>query len=185
MVSKIDENVVRGACTFVPLAQKVEFVRHAAEHCMEGVEITVEGALHGLPPMYKEAPAVRQRYLMGALWKLYFLLDFDPVEGDPYLMAADDYDRAASTHPLNALQKMKAVPEVRDICFDILQDYGELVVMLEREVAGLSKIHNDGVTRALAFMSEQVSAQMLDEAKQEMRAQLERIVEERRPKNDG
>lgn len=181
MIFKVDEQLVRGAVTFVPLLKKIEFVRHAADHCMEGVQIGAEGI--ELPPMYKEAPAARQRYLMGALWKLYFGVEFEPVDGDPYLMAADDYDRAAALHPLNALQKFKAHPELRDICFDILQDYGELVVMLEREVAGLEKIQNDGVTRALAYFSAQVSSQMLDDAKAEMKKQLEQIVENRRPKN--
>lgn len=174
---RISETDFRDAGTYVPVMVKDSFVRYAAARCIDRVEITVAGdgeSKTQTPPFYKDSVERKNRYMMGALVKLYLKMDYEPVENDDWLMSADDYDRWAGGHILNQIERMKSVPNLRNAAFDLLQDYKALEKMLNTEVYNMLQVMNDPVTRFLASMQ----AQATPEAMQQNLEELGRLKEQ-------
>ena len=89
---KLTEEELLAARDYVPLMEKAAFAAECAGRCFDRMEVRVEGGQ--VLPYFKENVERRSRYLMGGFVKLYLGEDFEPVEGETYLMSADDYDLA-------------------------------------------------------------------------------------------
>ena len=113
---KLTEEGLLAARDYVPLMEKAAFAAECAGRCFDRMEVRVEGGQ--VLPYFKENVERRSRYLMGGFVKLYLGEDFEPVEGETYLMSADDYDRWAGGHIFNQIDRMKGKgPELRDKAF--------------------------------------------------------------------
>ena len=102
---KLTEEGLLAARDYVPLMEKAAFAAECAGRCFDRMEVRVEGGQ--VLPYFKENVERRSRYLMGGFVKLYLGEDFEPVEGETYLMSADDYDRWAGGHIFNQIDRMK------------------------------------------------------------------------------
>lgn len=178
---KITEEMVQEANTYVPLMDKVAFVEYAAERCFDRLQVSMKDDVLDLPmaPMYKENTQLKSRYLMGALLVLYLRQEYEPVEGDLWLMAADDYDRWAGGHPFNQLERIKAnAPALRDKLFELLADYRDLEKRLSVEIRSLLQVMNDPVVRILGTMQAQTTPAAFQKGKEELEkltAELEKV----------
>lgn len=178
---KITEEMIQEANTYVPLMDKVAFVEYAAERCFDRLQVSMKDDVLDLPmaPMYKENTQLKSRYLMGALLVLYLRQEYETVEGDMWLVAADDYDRWAGGHPLNQLERMKATaPALRDKIFELLADYRDLENRLSAEIRSLLQVMNDPVVRILGTMQAQTTPAAFQKGKEELEkltAELEKI----------
>lgn len=177
---KLTEQDVKKANTYLPLSAKIAFVEYAADRCFDRMNVTMDdGAGLNLPmsPMYKENMALKSRYLMGALVKVYLGKDYEPVENDDWLMAQDDYDRWAGGHIFNQLERMKGCGgQVREIVFDLLADYRDLEKRLTAEMRGMLAVMNEPVNRILATMQSQTTPEAFAQGKaklDELTAELE------------
>lgn len=143
---KLTEEGLLAARDYVPLMEKAAFAAECAGRCFDRMEVRVESGQ--VLPYFKENVERRSRYLMGGFVKLYLGADFEPVEGETYLMSADDYDRWAGGHIFNQIDRMKGKgPELRDKAFDLLADYRDLEKMLKTEIYGMLQAMNDPVSR--------------------------------------
>lgn len=177
---KITEEAVQEANTYVPLMDKVAFVEYAAERCFDRLNVTMKDDVLDLPmaPMYKENTQLKSRYLMGALLTLYLRQAYEPVEGDMWLMSADDYDRWAGGHIFNRLERMKAgSPALRDKVFELLADYRDLEKRLNSEVRSLLQVMNDPVVRIMGTMQAQTTPEAFQAGKEKLE-ELTRELEE-------
>lgn len=142
--------------TYIPLLRKQEI----AEHIAAGALVRYRSAVdYGGEELFHDAVTAedvptRWRYMMGVLLKYYLHIDFEPVEGEDYLMAADDYDRAASTHILNVLERMKSDAAARDKVFDLLRDYKDLERMVSAELNAQLAARNDILPRILQVLTQ-------------------------------
>lgn len=177
---RITETDFKEAVTYVPIMDKDAFVQHAAGGCIDRVEITVDGDTEStsqMPPFYKDSLERKNRYMMGALVKFYLKKDYEPVGEDPWLMAADDYDRWAGGHVLNQIERMKSVPALRNAAFDLLQDYKMLEKMLNTEVYNMLQVMNDPVTRFSNAMQAQTSPEAMQKSLDELGSLKDRLAE--------
>lgn len=152
---EITREILAAAKAFVPLEQKERFARIVAEKCCDVAtgRFSYDGSEILAPEMRVENIGLRMRYMMGALYSIYLGVHFDPVKDTEWLMAQDDYNWAASTFPLNRLERFKSDAEVRDKVFDILRDYKELERMVSVEIGNVLTTNNDPVARALMALS--------------------------------
>lgn len=180
------EELIFRARSYLPMAQKREFVERVAPKCVNLVSL---GAAENgekqnvmLPDMHMENTERKARFLMGALVKLYLKIDFDGAEGDPDLLSWDDYDRFAGNHVINQIERMKSDRDVRDKCFDLLQDYRVLEKMLNTEVYGMLQVQNDPLTRFLAYMQMTTTPEnirKMQEQTEKLQAELQSYAKER------
>lgn len=165
------------ARTYVPMAEKVAFVEHAAGKCRNAVQIAANGSeqTKALPDMFMVNAERKARYKMGALVKMYLLMDFDGAESDPYLPSWDDYDRFGESHLINQIERLKTDKEVGSRCSDLLQDFRSLEKMLNAEVYGMLHVQNDPVTRFLAYLQSSTTPESLQKLKMEAEALQQQI----------
>lgn len=182
---EINKAVLQKAVDYIPLAEKADAAARIAETCCVRAEISFRYGADtiAVPDRYVEDSAIKARFQMGILFA-YLKEDFDPVEGYTYLMALDDYDRAARLHPMNALERMKSDAELRDKIFNLLRDYKEFCKMIDTEIQNRLSLLNDIVTRLLQSLTEAASpaalaelAQMEDGLKDRLEALKETIKE--------
>ena len=176
---------IENAREYVPFAEKERFVDEVADKCFTKMEVSANydnSEQVNIPPMFKENIGVKMRFALGALVKLYLQKDIEAVEGTEYLMSLDDFDRWSGGHIFNQLERMKtASPELRNKCFDLLQDYKTLEKMLNAEVYSLLQVMNEPVNRAIAH----ISASITPEAAMEMLNEVQNLKDEIDNYNNG
>lgn len=160
---QITEQDLLGANTYMQIQDKIDFVNYAAQRCFDKVEIRTDGNVEadsGMPPYFKDSQERKNRYMMGALVRFYLKKEYEPVQGDEWLMSADDYDRYAGGHVINQIERMKSCARTRDRAFDLLADFRALEKMLNTEVYGMLQVMNDPVSRLnrMVFMQAKAAA---------------------------
>lgn len=172
----ITRDTIAGAKEYMPLARKMELAGEIAAKCCDvaSAKIDIDNSELLVPEMRVENPALRQRYVLGALYTEYFGVEIEPAEGSECLLSLDDFDRAASTFPLNSMERIKSDAGVRDKVFNILRDYKDFERMVATEIQNLLTIHNDIVMRITLSLSMSVTPdalQKLSDAEGELRKQ--------------
>lgn len=200
---EITKEIVLNAKTYVDLAEKVRVATEAAAECITGISYNVKAGdiPVDVPDFITKSPTREKRILIGALFKLYLGITFEPVEGTEFMLSQDDFDRAARLHPMNTLERFKSDKETREIVFDLLRDYKELKDIACGAVDETVAARNDPVARYLlsqSLLMTPESLQRLSDAEKELQKQLEsmkktgadvaHVMEKRRakkPKEDG
>lgn len=166
--------------TYLPLRAKSEWVELVADNCMNKVHMsaTLGEASLDLPPMYKENAEMKSRYLMGIFVKLYLRGTWEVAEGeDEWLMPIDEYDKWAGGHIFAQVEKFKADKELRDICFNLLNDYKDLELRLKAEIRDKMAIMNDPVARQTASMQMSMTPEAVEKAIEELNVARDELAE--------
>lgn len=164
------------ANTYVPFMDKFRFVNETSEKCFDTLNITAtsDKESKAMPPVYRTGEFAKSRYLMCAFAKLYLKDNVGTIDGDDWLMAVDEYDKYAGGHVFEQINKFKSDAELRDICFNLLNDYKDLCRKFESAVNGLLNAMNDPVSRAVAYLSTVTTPENI----QESMSELEKVKEE-------
>lgn len=156
---------------YVPLREKMQFVKEAADLCFDRIEIKIDGGLESMPmpPLYKENTAIKSRVLMAAYAKLYLSEPYE-FEKNQWLMTEQEYDRFASSHIMNQLERLKRCDgEVRDKAFDVISDMRDLEKRLNTEIYGLTQVMNEPVTRIIMALQQQTTPEAVSGALNELK----------------
>lgn len=146
---EITEKMIERANSYISIVEKEEFVSRNAPNCFDRLQISADG--DQMPPMYMENTALKSRYMMYALAKLYFGEKVETERGEDgnetELLTVAEYDKWAGSHVFMQLERMKKNASVRDRIFDIMSDYYSLDKMFDRQLRGLLAVQNDSVMR--------------------------------------
>lgn len=137
--------MMQKARDYVPLAEKEAWVAENAPKCFDKLAITADG--EPVPPMYMVNTALKSRYLMGALAKLYFCADIQHEADNEWLMTVADYDAWAGSHIMNQLERMKHDNCYKFKAYDLMADYRDLEKRFSTQLSGLLTVQNDSVIR--------------------------------------
>lgn len=189
MADKCKFNVaeaLKSARDYIPAAEKAEFVSACAGRCFDKLRLTADGVVP-LPDMYKENTGVKERYLLGALLRLYFGEEIEAAdaEKDPWLMAEPEYDRWAELHIISQIQRAKGDTEIRDRCFDLLGDYWALEKQFNAEINGMLRAMNDPVTRILSSFAAAITPKRVQALSEEIGKLQEEIKQYPTQKDAG
>lgn len=177
---EINAKVLQGAKTYLPMAEKIKIASEIAANCVTsiGYNVQVGNIPIDIPDWHGRNPALKERFLMGALLKYYLGFKFTPVEGTDFLLSTDDYDMAASKHPRNALERCKGDREARDAAFDLLADYKLLCDMAKTVIEDTLAAQNDPVARYLAAQTMAMTPealQQLSNAEKDLRKEIDKL----------
>lgn len=181
---KLTDEMLSKARDYVPLMEKMVFVRTCAVDCFDRMELRLTDGT--ALPFFKENGERKSRYMMGALVKLYLMQTIEPAEGTEFLMAADDYDRWAGGHIIGQLSRMKAKGgDIGGKANDLLSDYKELEKRFNAEVYALLQGMNDPVSRmqqmAMQSMTPEAMRELMRESG-EIKDELEELRKKREKK---
>lgn len=177
---EITAKTILGANTYLPLAQKIKIAGEIAQNCVTriGYNVKVGGIPVDVPDWTGRNPALKERYLLGALLKFYLGFEFAPVAGTEFLLSQDDYDGAASQHPRNAIERCKGDKDVRDRAFDLLADYKLLCDMAKVALDDTAAAQNDPAARFLAAQMMAMTPEamkQLSDAEKGLRKEIEKL----------
>ena len=161
----LTEELIRDkARSYVPMAEKEAFVRGVSDNCFDRIAIG-SGNGEDVPPMWKENAFIRQRYLAGALARLYLGLEIATEEGDEWLPTTEEYDRITSGCPMNQLDRIRRASKdtaVRDKCYDLAYDFKTLERLLSAEIAGMKPAANDMLSRFNCMIEAQTTPEAFE-----------------------
>ena len=172
----ITEEMLKNARSYVPIEEKAQFIGETASRCFDRININ-SGSEIALPPMYSESTFLKSRYMMAALLKLYFGIDYKTESEDsPWLISYEDYDYYAGSHMMNQLERMKSNAKLRDKCFDLMSDYKDLERKLNAEVFGFMHAMNDILGRTSALVSQLVTPELTQELINTLNAMADEVA---------
>lgn len=158
----ITKDIMRGADTYLPILLKTSTAQAIASGSIEKVEFK-DGKV---PPRFIENPVTKARCLMGALLTFYLHMEYEG--NDDLNMATDVYDRFASSHILNQIERMKSDALMRDKAFDLIADYRELEKRVNSEIFSVLAVQNDTVARLSLVMENAMTPEEAQKALEEM-----------------
>ena len=150
----LTREMIEAAADYVPLAEKEAWIENIAPKCFDRLAITADGET--MPPMYMINEGLQSRYVMAALVKMYFKQTYNADVSDAELMTFEEYDKWAGSHILGQIDRWKHDRELRDKCFDLLDDYYDLKKRLRSQINGRLAAMNDSVVRQSQYMTEQM-----------------------------
>lgn len=177
---QITKEILLKAEDYLPLGEKARIAQDIAFGCVTAISFQMEvgGVKVDVPDYHGRNHPLKERYLLGALFQKYLKISFEPVEGEEYLLSLDDYDRAASLHPMNALERFKSDPQTREKVFDLLRDYKTLWEMTRAALDDLVAAQNDPVARYLSAQAAAITPEALKaltDAEGQLRDQIESL----------
>ena len=166
--------------TYIPLQIKMQWVSLVAEKCFDSLNISANmgDETVPMPHMFKENTDLKSRYLMGAFVKLYLHGTWETGEDeDEWLMPYDEYDKWAGGHIFSQIEKFKSNAEIRDKCFNLMNDFKDIERRLNTEIHGLIMAMNDPATRQMAAMQLQMTPEAMEQALAELNAAKDALIE--------
>lgn len=148
----IDEEMIKKAASYIPLATKKAIAIALADACLVAVDKTTENIATEtqlpIPQLYREECGAKPLYLM-----YYFLTEYLHINlSDEF--TEEEYDYYASSHIFNQLERFKSGNNlgVKAKVFDILYDFKELKKMLDTEIFNLKESRNNSLDRVQSYI---------------------------------
>ena len=153
----ITEKDILDAADYIPISVKEQFTRAVAFICLEPVEVKYDDA--PLPTMFRENKKIKAQYLMGILATLlqkeFAVQKLTSGEDLPMCMDETDYDKWATSHVMNQLERLKKCKNqaVVNKLFDMLYDYKAFEMMLTGAIKDEVEVRNDPFNRAMQWFT--------------------------------
>ena len=189
----ITEEQMANVSTYVPLRAKTEWVQVVAPYCIDKVEVTASqdngGEDLAMPPMYKENTERKSQFLMGVLVRLYLHGTWEIDESDrkeeinddvtrdyrTWLIPIDEYDKWAGGHIWGQIDKYRSNKDLRNRCYDLLNDYKDLERRLNAEIYDTIRIMNDPATRQITAQQIQMTPEFIENTINELKMAQEAL----------
>lgn len=160
-VITITEEDIAKVTTYVPLETKVSIANIIAAFCVEKADNGENS-----DGLYRENRKLRQMFLMGILAEMYLHKDYKlqtvklSEDGEAQevrlLMDLDEYDRWASSHVMNQLERLKKdkTKKASNLMYDLLFDYKAFEGIVFGAIRDTLEAKNDILRRTTAALSE-------------------------------
>lgn len=144
------EDLLR-ARTYMPLSYKVSLARKIAQLCLVPMKTAEQNKagekLVPLPHIMEEDVAKKAILLQRVLLSFYFDIDME-VEGE--IDGYEEYDRYASGHLLNQIERFKGDRDTKNAAFDLMEDYREFKKFVDTIIYNEKQNRNDPLARFTA-----------------------------------
>ena len=148
---ELTKEMLAASNTYIPLAQKEALASEIAPKCFDRLAITADG--EQLPPMYMVNTGLESRYLIAALVSRYLRAGFKADDADENLMSVEDYDEWMGSHILCQIDRWKHDKDMRDKCYELLEDFYDFKRRITNQINGLISAQNDTVMRQGMYIS--------------------------------
>lgn len=169
---KVTDELLCAANDYIPLSRKVSIARLIAPKCIEKSK-TAEQNQKGLeflalPTLWMDDLEMKSLYTMSVLLTEYLKIEI------PEDFTDETYDRYASAHILNQLERFKSNAQLKDKVFDLLNDFKDFKKILDTEIFNEKEVRNDPVARLSAAISIVANPENI----KKMQAELEKSASE-------
>lgn len=179
---EVTREMMEKAKTYIPIAMKEMIASDVARGCIKQTKLIrnheeakqEQDDMYELSPVYCESSSTKARILMTILMVFYL-----EAWGDdsPMLCSVEDYDKVASAHVLNQIERFKTT-DLREKAFDLLGDYREMEKYLNSAIYSVLREMNDPVTRFMRAMGEIGSVEGINNALEAIKEAQDGIIKE-------
>lgn len=183
---RITEEMLNNANDYIPIQKKVEIAKAIAPDCIEKSK-TAEQNQKGLeflalPMLWVDDMEKKTLYTMYVFLTEYLKIDV------PSEFASHDYDRFASAHIINQMERFKNVDSLKGKIFDILSDFRDFKKILDTEIYNEKEVRNDPVARlsaAISIVSDPENIKKMQQALEQKTEEFEIAQREAKAKLSG
>ncbi len=147
----ITEEMLKGASDYLPLQKKVALAKAIAPSCIcksKTAEQNQKGLeFLALPTLWVDDLETKNLYIMSVLLSEYLKMNI------PEDFTDGDYDKYASSHIFNQLERFKSNAILKDKIFDLINDFRDFKKILDTEIYNEKEVRNDPVARLTAAIS--------------------------------
>ena len=158
---ELTKEMLAGAKTYMPLATKAALAREVAHACVKPMKRLKWNGIHilpqeeevpdspsALPDLMEEDVALKMCLLQNVLLSYYLDVEMDEAD-DGYEL----YDRYAGSHLMNQLERFKSDRDVKNIAFDLTEDWREFKKMVDTIIYNYKMAANDPLKRFDAMLT--------------------------------
>ena len=146
---EITKEMLLKAKTFMPLEVKRIMSDDIAEKCLKEVKVEERVGIPSLPlpPLYEESPETKAVLLASTLYGFYLDVEYEFEEREDGTGVYDAYNYYFGGHPLNQIERFKGDKDVKNIAFDLLEDWREFKKLVDTKIFSLKARKNDSLAR--------------------------------------
>lgn len=143
----ITKEILLKAQTYMPLAMKDDMSDDVAQRVVKEAPVFERTGIPSLPlpPLFEEDSALKAMLLLNILFGHY--LDVEVKDTTDDFDVYDRYDHYNGGHPLNQIERFKGDKDVKNIAFDLLEDWREFRKMVDTKIYNLKARKNDSLAR--------------------------------------
>lgn len=167
----LDEETVRKAETYLPLAEKYGICKILAQGCVEKVEEGAQSPIP-MPERWQESLMGKRMVLMYALVGVYLkLVDVQELYATPpsFSFSVRQYDQFSQVFSQLERLKRSKDDELRSIAYALLADYKDFERVLNTEIANILYGKNDVCKRIFSMIAMQTQPEALQSAMEELK----------------
>ena len=146
---EITKEMLLNAKTFMPLQVKQVMSDSIAQKCIRQVKVDEIAPIPNLPlpPVFEEDPEMKAVLLCSTLFGYYFDHEIEFDESEEGTGIYDAYNQHFGGHPLNQIERFKGDKDVKNIAFDLLEDWREFKKLVDTKIFNLKARKNDILSR--------------------------------------
>ena len=146
---EITKEMLLKAKTFMPLEVKRIMSDDIATKCLKEAKVEERAGIPSLPlpPLVEESPETKAILLASTLFGFYFDVEMEYEEREDGTGVYDSYNYYFGGHPLNQIERFKGDKDVKNIAFDLLEDWREFKKLVDTKIFGLKARKNDSLAR--------------------------------------
>lgn len=146
---EITKETLLKATTYMPLATKNMLADDIAQRCLVEAPVFERKGIPSLPlpPLYEEMSDLKAIMLADTLYRYYLNVDMKELDADNGFDSYERHDYYNGGHPLNQIERFKGDKDVKNIAFDLLEDWREFRKMVDAKIFNLKARRNDSLAR--------------------------------------
>lgn len=146
---EITKETLQKAKTFMPLEVKQIMSDNIAESCVTEVKVVERTGIPSLPlpPIVEESPETKAILLANVLFDYYLNTEMKYEGAGKETGLYDTYNYYFGGHPLNQIERFKGDKDVKNIAFDLLEDWREFKKLVDTKVFNIKARKNDSLAR--------------------------------------
>lgn len=178
----LDEETVKKAETYIPLAEKYAVSKILAQGCVEQEEVQ-DSDIFPMPPKWRETIIGKRMMMMYVLVGLYLnLIDVQELYEDVPRMtfSAHQYDQYSQVFSQLERLKKHRDEEVRNRAYSILADYREFERILAAEIHNILDQKNDLCVRLIGMLEMQSNPEAVQSATEQLKVVAEELQKQQK-----
>lgn len=178
----LDEEAVKRAETYIPLAEKYAISKILAQGCIEQNEVQ-DSSIFPMPPKWKETIIGKRMVMMYVLVGLYLkLIDAQELyENVPKMtFSTRQYDQYSQVFSQLERLKKHRDEEVRNQAYSILSDYREFERILTAEIHNILDQKNDLCVRLIGMLEMQTNPEAVQSATEQLKTVTEELQKQQK-----
>ena len=178
----LDEETVKRAETYIPLAEKYAISKILAQGCVEQGEAD-QSSIFPMPPKWRETIMGKRMMMMYIMVGLYLhLIDAQELYEDVPQMtfSVRQYDQYSQV--VSQLERLKRHrdDEIRSKVYSILSDYREFERILGAEIHNILEQKNDLCVRLIGMLEMQTNPDVVKSATEQLKAVSEELQKQQK-----